>query len=270
MMKLKTVFLISFLLIFLLNSVSITAQTRRQTKPKPTTSDNSAVPEIKDFAFVVNIDKNSNVTLSVQKTEDSTVLANASNAKALTDFVTKFSKMQNSRTAIKPTDLLDPIYIVRADSSLNYSEVIKVIQAFRVSSKQKIKIEISKGFYAFIPLKPEKTDINSMKPNPLTLVVELKENQTLSVNSQEEGSLNNPSPLMNVMKQIFKDREDNGVFRSSTNEVEKTVFVKVPASAKFADVIKLVEALRDSGATPIGLVIDGDDFPRTIMIMETP
>ena len=72
--------------------------------------------------------------------------------------------------------------------------------------------------------------------------------------------------LKNFLKDIFKERLENGVFRVGTNEVETTVFIEVPLSTNFVDVIKIAQALREAGATPIGLQID--EFIRTIQIQE--
>ena len=82
--------------------------------------ENSAsIPEIKDFAFVAEIDKNANVTVKIQKTEDSKFLADNSSNKNLTDFFSAFTRLQNKKTSTKTNDSLAPIVIVEADSSLN-------------------------------------------------------------------------------------------------------------------------------------------------------
>ena len=59
-----------------------------------------------------------------------------------------------------------------------------------------------------------------------------------------------------MLVQVFKDREYNGVFREGTNEIEKTVFLKVSKSSKYGDFIKLVEAVKVAGTEPIGIQID--------------
>jgi biopolymer transport protein ExbD len=46
------------------------------------------------------------------------------------------------------------------------------------------------------------------------------------------------------------------VFREGTNEVEKTVFIKSPKSVRYGDVIKVIDAAKMVGASPIGLQID--------------
>jgi biopolymer transport protein ExbD len=46
------------------------------------------------------------------------------------------------------------------------------------------------------------------------------------------------------------------VFREGTNEVEKTIFLKSPKLAKYGDVVKVIDAAKLAGASPIGLQID--------------
>ena len=58
------------------------------------------------------------------------------------------------------------------------------------------------------------------------------------------------------LQEIFKARESNGVFREGTNEIEKTIFIKSPTSVRYGDVVKVIDAAKMAGASPIGLQID--------------
>jgi biopolymer transport protein ExbD len=46
------------------------------------------------------------------------------------------------------------------------------------------------------------------------------------------------------------------VFREGTNEVEKTLFIKSPRTLKYGDVVRVIDAVKQAGAQPIGLQID--------------
>jgi biopolymer transport protein ExbD len=253
-----------FFLVLILSCTFVSAQKKKQPVRKTVSrsvetvqTNFNLVPEIKDYAFVVNVDKDSNVSLSIQKTEDSEFLADTSNTKSLTDFFSSFSALQNSRTANKLQSPLDPIVIIKADSSLKYGAVINVIQASRISFTQKIKVETARDFYAIVPQKPDKSkSISQSRPNPLTLVVKLDENKNLTLNNEEQGSLNDTSQIKKILQEIFKEREDNGVFREGTNVIEKTIYIKAPLSVEFFDVIKIANALRDAGTDSIGLQVD--------------
>ena len=117
-------------------------------------------------------------------------------------------------------------------------------------------------FQAQVPAEPKPEDQqNKPKPNPLTLVVSINgAERKLKLNQDELGDVTDPSLLANRLAQIFKERESNGVFRENTNEVEKTVFLKAPRLVKYGEVVKVIDAVKGAGATPIGLQID--DLPE--------
>jgi biopolymer transport protein ExbD len=116
-------------------------------------------------------------------------------------------------------------------------------------------------FAAKVPAEPKPEDQqNKPKPNPLTLVISINgPEKKLKINQDEFGDITDPSGLANKLAQTFNDREQNGVFREGTNEVEKTVFLKAPRTVKYGDVAKLIDAVKGAGAEPIGLQVD--DLP---------
>lgn len=105
---------------------------------------------------------------------------------------------------------------------------------------------------------PQPTDkaTEVVRPNPLTLVVMLDKDGILMLNREDTGRISETELLKNKLDRIFKERESNGVFREGTNEVEKTVFLKVSKSGKYGDFIKLVEAVKGARAEPIGIQIE--------------
>jgi biopolymer transport protein ExbD len=112
-------------------------------------------------------------------------------------------------------------------------------------------------FEAKVPAEPkEQQDVN-VKPNPLTLVVAInKETRGITLNNEPFGDVTDTDPLNTKLRELFKDRENNGVLREGTNEVEKTIFIKSPKSVRYGDVIRVIDAAKAAGATPIGLQID--------------
>jgi biopolymer transport protein ExbD len=42
--------------------------------------------------------------------------------------------------------------------------------------------------------------------------------------------------------------------------LERTVFVKAPRSLKYGDVVKVIDAIKGAGASPVGLQVD--DLPQ--------
>ena len=111
------------------------------------------------------------------------------------------------------------------------------------------------SFKAKIPAEPLKEDKAIF--NPKSLVVTVNPDSTLKINqSSDVGTVTNPQKTIEKLAQTFKERATNGVFRDGTNEVETTVFIKAPRKIPYGEVAKVVDAVKLSGASPIGLQID--------------
>ena len=117
-------------------------------------------------------------------------------------------------------------------------------------------------FEAKVPAEPKPEDNQApAKPNPLTLVVTVdKSNLGVLLNNEAAGDVSDTSLLTNKLTDIFKQRENNLVFREGTNEVEKTVFLKSPRSIKYGDVVKVIDAIKLAGSDRVGLQVD--DLPE--------
>ena len=112
-------------------------------------------------------------------------------------------------------------------------------------------------FEAKVPAEPKDEQNVNVKPNPLTLVVAIsKETKGITLNNEPFGDVSDTEKLSNKLREIFKERESNGVFREGTNEVEKTIFLKSPKSVRYGDIVKVIDAAKAAGASPIGLQID--------------
>ena len=112
-------------------------------------------------------------------------------------------------------------------------------------------------FEAKVPAEPKNEQQLDIKPNPLTLVIAInRENRAISLNNESAGSVDDPTALTAKLTDIFNQRTTNGVFREGTNEVERTVFLKSPTLVKYGDVVKVIDAAKMAGASPIGLQID--------------
>jgi biopolymer transport protein ExbD len=112
-------------------------------------------------------------------------------------------------------------------------------------------------FEAKVPAEPKDQQEVNVKPNPLTLVVAInKETKGITLNNENFGDVSDTEKLNNKLSEIFRERENNGVFREGTNEVEKTIFIKSPKSIRYGDVVRVIDAAKSAGASPIGLQID--------------
>lgn len=113
-------------------------------------------------------------------------------------------------------------------------------------------------FEAKVPAEPKEQQQNlEVKPNPLTLVVSIKRaDRSIMLNLDPAGTIDEPERLTAMLSDIFKQRELNDVRREGTNEIEKTIFIKSPTSVRYGDVVRVIDAAKLAGASPIGLQID--------------
>ena len=135
-------------------------------------------------------------------------------------------------------------------------------------------------FMVVTPLKPSRfkadiptqrdpnEDLSKLKPNPLTLVVSIANDLSIKLNQDNMGSVNDTTPLSNKLAQVFKERKETRAYRvgmetsnvSEDEKIEKTVFVKAPRALKYGEVVKVIDAIKGAGASPVGLQVD--DLPQ--------
>src|SRR5690242_11555748 len=136
-------------------------------------------------------------------------------------------------------------------------------------------------FMVVTPLKPSRfkadiptqrdpnEDLSKLKPNPLTLVVTIGSDLSLKLNQDALGSVNETAPLAQRLAAVFQQRKDTRAYRvgyetrtdvKEEDRIEKTVFVKAPRATKYGDVVKVIDAIKGAGASPVGLQVD--DLPQ--------
>jgi biopolymer transport protein ExbD len=135
-------------------------------------------------------------------------------------------------------------------------------------------------FMVVTPLKPSRfkadiptqrdpnEDLSKLKPNPLTLVVSIANDLSIKLNQDNMGSVNDTTPLSNKLAQVFKERKEQRAYKvgmetsnvSEDEKIEKTVFVKAPRALKYGEVVKVIDAIKGAGASPVGLQVD--DLPQ--------
>ena len=124
-------------------------------------------------------------------------------------------------------------------------------------------------FKADIPTQRDPNEnIQNLKPNPLTLVVSISTDLQIKLNQDVMGSVNDPSALAAKLQQVFQQRKEQRAYkvgmesRSDVPEdqrIEKTVFIKAPRALRYGDVVKVIDAIKGAGASPVGLQVD--DLP---------
>lgn len=128
-------------------------------------------------------------------------------------------------------------------------------------------------FMVITPLKP--TDFKAKipqesnepgEPNPLSIVVALNSDATLRLDKIDKiATVEEPDKLIKKLSETFEERKKNQTYseilasRNNLTEdekIEKTVFIKAPRSIDYGSVAKVIDAVKQSGAEPIGLQID--------------
>lgn len=119
-------------------------------------------------------------------------------------------------------------------------------------------------FLAKVPDEPlNRTDI---PPDPLTLVVTIEPDRTLKLNDLTDmGTVDDLSTLNARLITLFEDRRRNRAYRPDMvtrtdlpeqMRIQKTVFIKAPLGIPYGEVARVMDALKGSGADPIGLQLD--------------
>ena len=129
-------------------------------------------------------------------------------------------------------------------------------------------------FMVVSPLKPtrfltkmaSKPDETPVETPPLGLVVTINRDGTLMLNrTPNMGSVFDTAKLSVALQDVFEERLRNRAFRYELRDridlpvndrIEKTVFIKAPRALLYADVMRVLDAIKGAGANPVGLQID--------------
>lgn len=169
-------------------------------------------------------------------------------------FRDQFGVKQNSLLKLLNVKRESPKVVIKFDADDEILTLINTIDLVRVSDKAVVELRALSDDIRLIVSR--KVTANDRFPNPLTLIVKMTEQKNLTLNNEEMGKLSDMSALVKFLKDVYRQREDNGVFRENSNEIEKTVFIKVPLTGKADDLIKIARALAEAGADRIGLQVD--------------
>jgi|ERR1044071_920127 biopolymer transport protein ExbD/biopolymer transport protein TolR len=112
-----------------------------------------------------------------------------------------------------------------------------------------------KRFKTLIPEQQQNTPADAT-PSKLTLRVDILKDNKLQLNGEDYGSIDNTGRLSAQLANILRQREEQRVTKFGTDIIEKTVFIKAPESFKYGDVVKVIDAVKGAGATPVGLQVD--------------
>lgn len=120
------------------------------------------------------------------------------------------------------------------------------------------------AFKAKIPAEPQNQP--ELKENINALIVKINPDASLTLNREDDlGTINEPQKLMEKLVEVFERRRQIGIYdetlatREDLSENEKvlrTVFIKAPKNFAYGEVAKIVDAVKQTGANPVGLQLD--------------
>jgi biopolymer transport protein ExbD len=143
-----------------------------------------------------------------------------------------------------------------ATPNINVTPLIDVLLVLLIIFMIITPVKPSK-FEAKVPAEPKDQDNVQVEPNPLSLVVTVNPaTRALGLNNEPQGTIDDPTALTNRLREIFAQRDRDNIRSTVTNQTEKTLFIKSPTSVLYGDVVKVIDAVKVAGATPIGLQID--------------
>ncbi|HYO91264.1 MAG TPA: biopolymer transporter ExbD [Pyrinomonadaceae bacterium] len=110
-------------------------------------------------------------------------------------------------------------------------------------------------FKALIPTPPKEEQAQATAFE-LNLRVDIAKDLKMQLNGQDMGTINDTSQLSTTLAGIFQQRKDRNQLNPATGELYKTVFIKAPKSVKYGEVVKVIDAVKGAGASPVGLQVD--------------
>lgn len=118
-----------------------------------------------------------------------------------------------------------------------------------------------------VPSKPDRSI--KLPPWDGMLVVTIKQDRTLMLNGLGDmGSVQDTGRLSETLTRLFEQRRENHFYRQDMVaradvpeelRIETTVFIKAPRSIAYGEVARVVDGVKGTGASPLGLQIDDLD-----------
>jgi biopolymer transport protein TolR len=146
------------------------------------------------------------------------------------------------------------IVYVAAGAPVDYDNVVQILDSVRKAGVNTIGLLVERQmgkdapnlFKVQISAEPAVEDVLPVKPDPLTLLVSIGGQDRLQLNREPMGNTVDPAKLTETLTQVFQQRREH----------EKTVVIKAQRSTQYREVVRIIDAARGAGASPIVLQID--------------
>lgn len=211
-------------------------------------------PQPVNYHFRFFIDREDRLTCGVASSQDGQL--------AFSDLTDLTSSLLNDSGVFTGERFEHPKFVLAADPAVKLSKIILTLGQLRRVESQVVELEASEDFFLRVVRRPRAESEIVVKPNPLYLLVQLDGDGNITLNREPEGKFPATGKLESRLKEIFKSREENGVFRVGVNEIEKTVRVQVSAPGNdYQTLTKLATAIRDAGSDRIEFDMNGLEPP---------
>ena len=147
---------------------------------------------------------------------------------------------------------------------INVTPLIDVLLVLLIIFMVAVPLNPSR-FIAKLP-SPKPDNIQELTPNDHTLLVTIEPDRSLKLNHEADmGTLDDMSKLTHKLVSVFDQRTRNHAYRPDMLNrfdlpedvrIEKTVFIKAPRYLSYGEVAKVMDGLKGTGASPIGLQLD--------------
>ena len=146
---------------------------------------------------------------------------------------------------------------------INVTPLIDVLLVLLIIFMVAVPLNPSR-FVAKVP-SPPNNDQNVVA-NPNTLVVTIDFDRSIKLNQESDmGTVDDMSKLTRRLVSVFDQRTRNHSYRADMinrfdlpedARIEKTVFIKAPRTLRYGEVARVMDGLKGTGASPIGLQLD--------------
>lgn len=162
----------------------------------------------------------------------------------------------------------DRMVYIAASSQKDYGAIVEIFDLIRFLDIVHVGLMVNKtgnNFPSRLAADLPVLSSHLLKPNPLILVVSISTDLKVRLNADDKGSANDSAVLGETLQQIFEQRREMHAYKPGyemrpdlpdDERVEKTVVIKADRSVKYGDVVRIIDAIRGAGASPIILQID--------------
>lgn len=164
------------------------------------------------------------------------------------------------------------IVYIAGSLAVDFDNIVKILREARQEKVMKVGLlvdhsaKVPRLFRLELVAEPDPNeDLSNFKPNPLTLVASISRDSKVELNRLPMGDSSDTSKLTEKLSEIFQLRKQQRAYKPGTEtgsdltedeRLEKTVIIKAARSTTYAQVVKVIDAVKGGRANPIILQLD--------------